>query len=252
MPFSTTIARIGIDRNSPMPLYSQLKEALLELVQAGRLQEGDLIPTEREIGEQFQVSRITVRRAIDELVREGYLTPRQGKGTFVARPKLQRPMTQMKSFSTATVDEGHLPGSKLLSLRHEQAVEHIASMLKVAKHTWIWVVRRLRLVDNEPIGLSTAYLNLPPHISLSPTELTQEVSLWSILEKKGITLVRSEETVQAVAAGEEQAKLLQVHEKFSLLLVEGVVYTEQNVPVEYHQIFNRGDRYKYSVQTYRR
>jgi len=232
-----------------MPLYSQLKDVLLQLVQVDQLQEGNLIPSEREIGERFQVSRITVRRAIDELVREGYLTTQQGKGTFVARPKLQRPMTQMKSFSTATVDEGHLPGSKLLSLRHEQAVEHIASILKTEKNAWIWIVERLRLVDDEPIGISMAYLNLPPDLSLTPTELTQEVSLWSILEKKGITLLRSEETLQAIAAGEDQAKLLQVNQGFPLLLVEGVVYTGQNIPIEYHQIFNRGDRYKYSVQT---
>lgn len=241
--------RTSVDRNSPMPLYLQLRDALLKLIQVDYLQEGDLIPSEREIGERFQVSRITVRRAIDELAREGYLTTQQGKGTFVARPKLQRPMTQMKSFSTATVDEGHLPGSKLLSLRHKQTAEHIASILKIDKNAWIWIVERLRLVDNEPIGISTAYLNLPPDLSLTPTELRQEVSLWLILEKKGITLSRSEETVQAVAAGEEQAKLLQVSERFPLLLVEGVVYTDQNIPIEYHQIFNRGDRYKYSVQT---
>jgi len=249
MVFSKELALTSIDRNSPMPLYSQLKEALLTLVDEDQFREGDLIPTEREIGDRFQVSRITVRRAIDELVREGRLVARQGKGTFVARPKLQRQMTQMKSFSTAAVDEGHEPGSSLLSLRHEQAVEHIASILNIEKSAWIWVVERLRLVDDEPIGISLVYLNLPSGLSLTPAELEGDVSLWSVLEKKGITLSKSEETVQAIAAGEEQAKLLQVNEGFPLLLVEGVVYTVQNIPVEYHQIFNRGDRYKYSVQT---
>jgi GntR family transcriptional regulator len=221
------------------------------MLEEGQFREGDLIPTEREIGEQFQVSRITVRRAIDELVREGYLVTQQGKGTFVARPKIERPMTQMKSFSSATVDEGHQPGSRLLTLRHEKAVGHVASVLNVDQSDWIWVIERLRLVDEEPIGVSIIYLHLPPDLSLTPAELEQEVSLWSIIENKGITLSKSEETIQAIVAGEEQAALLQVEVGFPLLLVEGIVYTEQTAPIEYHQVFNRGDRYKYIIQTVR-
>src|SRR5574341_1099270 len=123
MVFPATLSAMDVDRNLPVPLYYQLREALLTLIKEGRLKEGDLIPTERELGERFQVSRITVRRAIDELAREGYLVTQQGKGTFVARPKIQRHMTHMKSFSEEMADEGHRPGSRLLSLRHEKAVD---------------------------------------------------------------------------------------------------------------------------------
>ena len=251
MVFPATLSSMDVDRNLPVPLYYQLREALLTLIKEGRLQEGDLIPTERELGERFQVSRITVRRAIDELAREGYLVTQQGKGTFVARPKIQRHMTHMKSFSEEMADEGHHPGSRLLSLRHEKAVGYLASALGVAEEDWIWVVERLRLADDEPICLSCAYLNLPPEVSLIPAELQQQVSLWSILEKNGIILSRSEETIQAVAAGEREAELLQVEVGSPLLLVEGVVYSDQETPIEYHQILNRGDRYTYSVRAMR-
>lgn len=240
-----------VDRNSSIPLYSQLKNALLKSIQTGQFRTGDLFPTERELCETFKISRITVRRAVDELVREGYLVTQQGKGTFIAKVKLQRSTANMKSFSAATVAEGHRPGSRLLSLRHEKAAEPITSFLKVSTDDWLWVVERVRLADDEPIGISTVYLNLPPDLSLAPAELEQEVSLWSILEKKGIVLSKSEETLQAVMANKEQAQLLEVNEGFPLLLAEGIVYTHQAVPVEYHQIFNRGDRYKYSFQTIR-
>ncbi len=236
-----------IDRDSPVPLYFQLKDALLALIHEGQLREGDPIPTERELGQRFQVSRITVRRAIDELARNGYLTSRQGKGTFVAKPKIQRPMGQLKSFSSAITDEGHYPGSRLLSLRHERAGGEIASFLQVAEDTLIWVVERLRLADNEPIGLSLVYLNLPTPTFLTPAELGQEVSLWAILIKKGIILAKSEETIQSVAASKKQAEWLQVEPGFPLLLVEGVVFSINGSPIEYHRIFNRGDRYKYSI-----
>ena len=242
---------VVIDRNSAVPLYSQLRKALLTPILTGQFRAGDLFPTEREICDKFQISRITVRRAVDELVREGYLVTQQGKGTFVAQVKLQRPMAPMESFSAATMAEGHQPGSRLLSLRHELAVEPIASFLQVTNEAWLWVVERLRLADGHPIGLSVVYLNLPPNLSLSPLELEQEGSLWSILETKGIALSKSKETIQAVPASEEQSGLLQVEIGFPLLMVEGTVYSNQNNPVEYHQIFNRGDRYKYSVQTVR-
>lgn len=251
MVFPSILNSIDVDRNLPVPLYYQVKEALLALIKEGELKEGDLIPTEREIGEKFQVSRITVRRAIDELVREGYLVTQQGKGTFVARPKIQRHMTHMKGFSEEMAEEGHRPGSRLLSLRHEKAVGYIASALKVEDEGWIWVVERLRLADDEPICVSCAYLNLPPDVFLTPAELQEQVSLWSTLQKKGITLSRSEETIQAVAAGEREAELLEVQVGSPLLLVEGVVYSDQDIPIEYHQIFNRGDRYTYSVRTVR-
>ncbi|MBI4790402.1 MAG: GntR family transcriptional regulator [Chloroflexi bacterium] len=244
------IAAFAIDKNLPTPLYHQLREALLTVIKT-QYKEGDLIPTEQELCDKFQVSRITVRRAIDELVREGYLVARQGKGTFVAKSKIQRHMPKMKSFSQEMSEEGHQPGSKLLSLRHERASQSIAATLGLETNSWVWLVERLRLADNEPICLSLAYLNLPQDVFLTPVELEEHVSLWSVLENKGITLARSEETIQAVAAGAPEAQVLIVEIGSPLLLVQGTVYSERDIPVEYHKIFNRGDRYTYSVQTAR-
>lgn len=237
-----------IDRTLPVPLYSQLKEALLALIQNHALEVGDAIPTEQELGQRFRVSRITVRRAIDELVREGHLVTRQGKGTFVARPKIERPMTRLKSFSTATAEEGHRPGSRLLALRHEKASHDVAVALEIEKGQWVWMVERLRLVDDEPLGVSEVYLNLPPDLYLTPAELECAGSLWSLMEKKGIVLARAAETIQAVSAEARQAELLHIEVGTPLLLIEGTVYTDRATPVEYHRMFNRGDRYKYSVQ----
>jgi len=175
----------------------------------------------------------------------------QGKGTFVARPKIDRRMTQMQSFSEQMLEEGHRPDSQLLSLRHEKATGHVASLLKIQDDQWIWVVERLRYADDEPICISVTYLNLPLDVTLTPAELQQERSLWAILDKKGVRLTRSEETVQATGAGEREAELLNIEVGAPLLVVEGVVYTADNTPIEYHEMFNRGDRYKYSIQTTR-
>jgi len=247
MSFNDALDPEAVDRAASVPLYHQLREALLASMREGRWQEGDMIPTEREICEAYKVSRITVRRAIAELVREGYLITRQGKGTFVARPKIRRHVTPLMSFSEEMAAEGLRPGSQLLSLHHERAVGDVAVALDIQDDDWIWIVERLRLADDEPVGISTAYLRLPPDVFLTPAELKQHVSLWSILRAKGITLARSETTIQAVAATEREAGLLQVKPGVPLLLVEGTVYSDQDVPVEYHKMVNRGDRYKYTT-----
>jgi GntR family transcriptional regulator len=242
---------VDIDKDAPLPLYHQVREALITLITVGELEEGSLIPTEREICEKLQVSRITVRRAIDDLVREGYLVAQQGKGTFVARHKIERRTTLMKSFSEQLIEEGHRPGSQVLSLRHEKVSGHVASVLQIEPGEWVWVVERLRFADDEPICISLAYLNLPLNVTLTPAELHQQTSLWAILEKKGVYLKRTESSIQAISAGDREADLLRVESGSPLLLVEGVVYSDDNTPIEYHQMFNRGDRYKYSIQSSR-
>ncbi len=242
------LASVEIEHDSPLPLYSQLREGLLVLLKEGKFQEGDPFPTERELGQRFKVSRITVRRAIDELVREGYLIARQGKGTFVARPKISRHMPQMRSFSQEMDDQGRRPGSRLLSLGHQRAGHHIATALALPEDGWVWAVERLRLADEEPICISLVYLNLRSEVSLTPAELEQEPSLWKLLEAKGIRLAYREESIQAIAAGAREVELLKIQPGAPLLFVEGTVYSDRGEPIEYHQIHNRGDRYAYTVQ----
>jgi GntR family transcriptional regulator len=249
---STEGTLFKVDHDSPLPLYSQMREGLLALLKEGQFEEGDSFPTERELVQKYGVSRITVRRALDELVREGYLIARQGKGTFVAKPKISRHVPQMRSFSQEMADQGQRAGSRLLSLGHQRVGQRIAAALSLPDDSWVWVVERVRLADDEPICISLVYLNLPPQISLTPAELEQEPSLWNILEAKGIILSYRDENIQAIAAGAREAELLKVELGAPLLFVEGTVYADRGEPIEYHQIHNRGDRYSYTVQTGRR
>lgn len=237
-----------IDRNAPVPLYYQLKQILLNLINQEELKPGDLIPTERELGDKYQLSRITVRTAIQELVQEGYLERRQGVGTFVAKPKIRRGIGLLRGFSEDMSVSGRKPGSKLLSFRSEPAVGAVTAALGVAEGQEVWVVERLRTVDGEPLAHSMSYLNLPAGLTLTEAELHQEVSLWALLESKGIILAEVEDTLQAIAASSRQAKLLGIHQGAPLLLVEGITYSLQGTPVEYSHAVNRADRFKYTVR----
>jgi GntR family transcriptional regulator len=249
MALVTMLDPAAVDRDAPLPLYHQLRQALLEPLERGHWKEGDPIPTEREICDTYNVSRITVRRAINELVREGYLMSHQGKGTFVARPKIERQLSQLRSFSEEIGAAGLRPGSRLLSLRQEPALGDVAVALGLNEGDWIWIVERLRLVDDEPTIVSTAHLRLPVTVTLTPAQLHGGGSLWAALRSQGVTLTRSESTIQAVGGNERECQLLEIEPGTPLLLVESIVYAPDDTPVEYSRMVSRGDRYKYTVRT---
>lgn len=249
MGIAAVLDPAAVDRESPLPLYHQLRQALLGTLEQGHWQEGDLIPTEREICDTYGVSRITVRRAINDLVREGFLVSHQGKGTFVARPKIQRQLSKLRSFSEEMEALGLRSGSRLLSLRQEPAIGDVAAALQVREGEWIWIVERLRLADDEPTIVSTSHLRLPAYVVLTPAQLHGQASLWRVLRSQGVTFARSEATIQAVEGSVRESELLEVQPGSPLLLVESIIYSDDDMPVEYIRMVSRGDRYKYTVRT---
>lgn len=241
------------DGATEIPLYRRIEEDLLAQITEGDIQQGDMIPPERELCEHYGVSRITVRRAISELETRGYVRRQQGKGTFVSRSRIQREMGRLMSFSEEMRAQGHVPGSRLLNLQHRPADKSIASLLQLAEGEPIWIVERLRLADDEVISLSTSYLHLPLDVYLTPLELRGQTSLWSLLGSKGVRITEGNTTVRATVADAHYAKLLDVEEGEPLLVREGVNYVMegQPVPLEAFEIVSRADRYQYSLHLIR-
>lgn len=234
-----------LDRASPIPLYHQLSQSLLAQITTGELSPGDPLPSERELTGTYHVSRITVRRAITELEDEGYVRREQGKGTFVAPPGIQRGILKLTSFSEDILALGMTPGSELLTLRREPAQARVARELGLNEGDEVWFVERLRFADSDVVGLNLSYLSLPQDVTLTEDDLRQEVSLWKLLADKGILFSKSAKVISAIAAEDWHARLLDVAVGAPLLQVEGVVYSNQGQPVEFHQIITRADRYRY-------
>jgi GntR family transcriptional regulator len=163
-------------------------------------------------------------------------------------------MGRLISFSEEMKLQGRVPGSRLRNLQHRPADKVTATMLHLGEGEPIWIVERLRLADDEVVSVSTSYLHLPPDVYLTPTELTTEISLWSLLETKGIHISVAEATVRAVIADTHYAQLLGVEEGDPLLVREGLNYSaaDHPLPVEAFQIVSRADRYQYSLHLTRR
>jgi len=250
---STSPGNSTLERTGEIPLYRRIEEDLLEQITEGQLSPGQAIPTERELCEHYGVSRITVRSAMRELQTRGYVHRQQGKGTFVSRSRIQREMGRLISFSEEMRAQGRVPGSRLINLQHKLADRSIASLLHLEDGEPIWIVERLRLADEEIISLSVSYLYLPPDIYLTPMELRTEISLWSLLERKGFPITEGNTTIRAAVADASCAKLLGIEEGDPLLVREGVNYSiaEPPVPVEAFHVTSRADRYQYSLHLVR-
>lgn len=238
---------IGLNRNRPIPLYYQLKQILLEGIEDGLYPIGGLLPPEMELMKELQVSRATVRRAMQELEHDGYIQRISGKGTFVLRTKLKRGLSQLTSFTEDMEEQGKSVTSKLLAYGQKIPPAKVLNLLGIRPDSPLPYVYRLRLADNIPIALNISYLNLPEGIQITETEIREVASLFSLLKDKGIHMVETDKTIESIAANEEHAKYLNMHVGEPLLFVEGIVYTLNHFPIEYHQIISCGERHKYSL-----
>ncbi len=236
-----------LDRTLPTPLYHQLKELLLSNLKEGEFKPEVPLPTEAALMTQYGISRITVRRAMSELEQEGYIYRMPGKGTFISEPKISRGLTGLTSFAEDMREKGLATSSKLLDFRQEPALGRIAMKLGLKAGKPVWFIQRLRLDDQCPIAVNLSYLRLPSHITITAQELETFGSLWALLESKGIALADADRTIEAIPANQRYAEQLQVAVGAPLLLIDGVVYDHDHVPVEYHQVINRGDRYQYTL-----
>jgi GntR family transcriptional regulator len=228
-----------------VPKYYRVKNEILDVI-AG-LAPGAGVPTERELAERFATSRTTVRQAIAELVIDGRLERTQGRGTFIAQPRLMQ-LRQLTSFSQDTHDEGRLPGSVVLGIDEQPAAADVADHLGVAPGTAVHRVERLRTAAGEPIAHEIAHL--PGPLPALADQLAQRGSLYRTMrEAYGIELAAVEDIVETALADPVQAALLEVDTGLPMLLVHRTGWDDQGRVVEWTRSVFRGDRFRFVARS---
>ncbi len=224
----------------PSPKYYRLKEMIRE--EYSSWDPGHPIPSEAELCQMHGVSRTTVRKAIDDLANEGLLYRIQGKGTFVAAPKLRERFVQYTAgFYEDMMARGIPLRTDVLSQTVIVANKNIAGQLQLAHGEPVVKLRRLRYVNNHPVLISDSFVprQLFPGIE---NEDLQDASLYGVLrEKYGARLARGTRFVSAASCSEEQGKLLHVPTGSALLVISGVMYDTAGRPVEWGTAWLRGD-----------
>ena len=206
------ISQTPLDEASDVPLYRQLKHRILQLVATEALAPGEMLPTEQQLSEVFGLSRATVRRCFKDLVDEGYVTRRRGRGTFVAAPGEQGGLeTLYAQVSTSSFIErsGARASSRFLGLRLVEATGAAARALALGAGARAWELNRLRLADGEPVVHELAYVPEALCPKLGELDLEGQSLYRRIAEESGALAARTEERVEAIVLDKRETKLLQ-------------------------------------------
>ncbi len=246
------ISSENIHKELPIPYHYQLRELLRDEITSGRWEVGERLPSERELCETFQLSRTTVREALDALVNEGLLRREKGRGTFVAEPKIMESWLSIPdSFTDAMEQMGYRVETKVLNLSVTTAPHKVRQELRLKSDEPVIVLDRLRSILNEPILVVTSYLPEKICPTLIQEDFTQN-SLYQLLrEKYNIKIASAKRYIEAVAANELEANLLHVKVGAPLMLIESTAYLEDGTPIEYFKARHRGDRTRFQVESFK-
>lgn len=228
------------------PKYGLLMDALRARVRSGTYRVGEMIPSEPRLQAEFGVSRVTVRRAIDELAREGLLRKEQGRGTYVHSPEITQPLNTLIGVTETMQSMGLVPEDLEVSLSLEPVPESIGALLRLDPSAEVWHLFRLRASEGSPICLIDNYI-VPKHVPGLSVEILLQ-SMYATYERIfGLSLARGEEIVEARAASDLAAVKLGVRRGAPILVVTHTMFLDSGEPLEVAVVRSRSDRYRYKV-----
>jgi GntR family transcriptional regulator len=227
--------------SAPTTKQSEARARVLDLIE--RLTVGDAIPSERQLSADLGVSRLTVRAALDELVREGYLLRRRGSGTFVSEPKIAQELT-MTSFTEDMRRRGLVPGSKTIELKVTAAGAWLGRMLHVSPSEPVVIARRLRLADEETMAIETLHVRESLVPGLSGADLEARSFYETLRDRYGIEIVGGIQTIEPTVTNEEESEFLGVPLHSPAFLFERTTRSAAGEIVEFVRSIYRGDRYR--------
>ena len=234
-----------IDKNSPIPVYYQLKNDFIKKIASGVWKAGECISSERELCEIYDVSRMTIRQAIGELVQEGILTRKKGKGTFVCEQKVNQ--KDMMSFTEMIKQSGRSLETKVVEFEIIDTPEDIQDIFILDK---LYKITRKRIVDNECIALETVYI--PVDYCGHVNKEMLEGSLYKILEQFGYLITNSNSSIVAVNVNDEIRNLLECQKDEPILKVISKTFTSADKLLFLEEAFYKSDKFTLQVNISRK
>ncbi len=233
-----------------LPRYMQVMNYYIPLIKSGKLKEGDKMPTEEEICQLFNISRITVRKALDGLMQSGYIYKQQGKGSFVTTKKTGFQLDHLKGFSEEMRMLGKEPSSKIISFDITEPTQKAARELKLEVNQKIYLLERLRSADGQPISIERVYLPFHRFPTLQSGDLAG--SLYEVLQYQyGCVSHHAQQQILAGLATEEEALILGVKPGAAVLRTYRITCEQDGTVFEYVEATYRGDQYQFNVTLYK-
>lgn len=236
----------GFQPRPGMALHHQIKEDMFLHLRSGRWAPGFELPTEEVLCRHYGVSRGTLRRAISDLVAEGYVERQRGRGSFVSLPKLESGVTG--SYSRFRVLGPPLdPGGTVLSCERARSDKDVATMLQLRTGTSIWRLERVRFTQRRPVALQTSFIPAELCPRLADQDLANRHLVDVLRDEFGISLVRAVEYVDPTVADDYAARNLGIRLRTPLFRIERITYAMGDQVVEYRHALLRGDAYRYRL-----
>ncbi|MGF7058252.1 GntR family transcriptional regulator [Brassicibacter mesophilus] len=233
-----------IDKHNRIPLYYQLMDIIIEEIETGNLKENDKLQSERELCNKYDISRATVRQAIQELEKERYIYKEHGKGTFVAPKTFNQDLLKFYSFTEEMKKLGKKPSSQVTNFQIVQCDEKLSRELNIDLDQLVYKFTRLRLADNVPMMIETTLVPYDRFPGIKKEDL-EETPMYDIFTKKfNAVITKAEENFRAVQTREEEARLLNVNCDIPSLLIERITYEKDQI-IEYTKSIARGDKFVY-------
>jgi|UPI00068A1CE3 GntR family transcriptional regulator len=232
-----------LDKESFEPLYAQIQSRLEELIRSGKIGVDDSLPGEAELSRNFGISRMTARQALEGLTNEGLTYRERGRGTFVSPPKVEKEITHLLGFTAQIRLLGRKATTRVLIAAVIPAETSIAAALELSPRDPVLRLQRLRSADDEPIALEEVWIPCGRFPGIETIDFGHHSLYETLRDRYGVRIGSSRETIGACGATGEQAKLLRIAPKASLLEVSRTLLDTEGCPMEVAHSLYRGDRY---------
>lgn len=233
---------------SPVPLYSQLKELLRGRILDGTYPPHSRMPSESELGQAFGVSRITVRQALGDLQKEGLIFKIHGKGTFVAKPKAFQNVSTLQGLAESMSQMGYEVINRLHSLKTLPADARVAERLRLEEGAPVTEIKRVRLVNREPVSLEVTYVPRAVGEKLEKADLVARDIFLIIENDCGIALGHADLAIDAVLADADLTRALSVEEGAPIMRIERLTHAADGTPLDFEYLYYRGDAFQYRLR----
>lgn len=240
-----------LDRSLPVPLYYQLYKELKKKILNSELNPGDPLSSEFEFCKEYKISRLTVRKALEELSREGLITRSRGRGTFVSQSKQEENLTELQGFTDEVEKQGQHTSSIVLENRLVEPPPEVVQCFSISDDTPVIFLKRLRLVDNSPMAIESAYFNttLNPRLLKLVQMDMEHHSVYNFFKKDlGIVLEYADEIIEVHKPVEGDREMLKIKNEDCAVLRRRYTYIAENKCIEYVISLYRGDKYKFKVR----
>lgn len=245
-------SRPTFEFDSPIPLYQQIKDTLRSGILDGRYPPHSRMPSESELQEMFEVSRITIRQALGDLQKEGLIFKVHGKGSFVSQPRTVQNITSLQGFAESMSSDGHEIVNRVISFNFVAANEEVASRLALERGARVAEIHRVRLVNREPTSYEITFLPEALGRKLQRADLaTRDIFL--ILENDcGVALGSADLSIDAIPAHAPVTRALELKKDAPVLRVERLTYDSDRQPVDFEYLYFKGGTFQYRLRVDRK